>query len=339
MTTVFASASETYDIAGIREDLTSLIYDISPTETPFFMMCGRGTATSTRHDWQMDVLAAADGTLAQPEGERRTLTGDFEVPVATIRPFNYTQINSKSISVTGTTEAVNKAGRASELSFQLAKRSKEMKRDMEATCFTNQASVLGSIGVARQTASVISAFSDVFYIGGPANPAGNAHTNRSGSTDNTSGWTPATGTWDVEGGVSVARALLESDLKSVIQAAWTNGGDPTTIMAGPFNKTVISGFTGNSTRFDRGEDKRLVAAIDVYVSDFGEHRVIPNRFSRASDVYAFTPELWSLCYLRPFRQHALAKVGDAEDRTILAEWCLEIANQSGNGIVADLTTA
>jgi hypothetical protein len=108
-------------------------------------------------------------------------------------------------------------------------------------------------------------------------------------------------------------------------------------MTGPFNKTVISSFTGNSTRFDKGEDKRLTASIDVYVSDFGEHTVVANRFQRSADVFAFTPELWSLAYLRDFRQHALSKTGDSEKRQLLCEWTLVGRNQSGNGVVSDLT--
>ena len=135
------------------------------------------------------------------------------------------------------------------------------------------------------------------------------------------------------------RPLLESDLKSVIQGAWTNGGDPTLVMVGPFNKTQISTFTGNSTRFDRGEDKRLVSAIDVYVSDFGEHKGVPNRFQRERDVLVLTPELFTVCYLRPFRQHALSKIGDSEERTLMAEATLKMSNNAGSGIVADCTTS
>jgi hypothetical protein len=110
-------------------------------------------------------------------------------------------------------------------------------------------------------------------------------------------------------------------------------------MTGAFNKSVISAFSGNSTRFDRGEDKRVVAAVDIYVSDFGEHRIVPNRFSRSRDLFAFTPELWSVDYLRPFRQQPLAKTGDSEKRQLIAEWVLRCNNPAGNGIVADLTVA
>ena len=125
----------------------------------------------------------------------------------------------------------------------------------------------------------------------------------------------------------------------MIQGAWTNGGDPSIVMAGPFNKTVISSFTGNSTRMDMGEDKRLVAAIDVYVSDFGEHKVVPNRFQRTRDVYVLSPDMWCVSYLRDFRQHELSKTGDSEKRQLLVEWTLAGKNQSGNGVIADLTVA
>jgi hypothetical protein len=136
-----------------------------------------------------------------------------------------------------------------------------------------------------------------------------------------------------------ARALLESMLKDVIQKVWVAGGDGTLIICGPFNKQTISTFSGNSTRFDKGEDKSLVAAIDVYVSDFGSHRIVPNRFSRGETVLVVTPSLWSVDYLRPFKQKPLAVTGDSEKRLMNVEYTLRCSNMNGSGAVSDLTTS
>ena len=334
----FTNTQETFDTIGIREDLSDLIWNLSPTETPFLMMAGRGSASATKHEWQMDSLAAA--------GDNRRHQG-FKVDavsavVPTVRVANYCQISDKHISITGTLEAVNKAGRFSELSYQLAKRAKELKRDMEFTC-VGQTTVADMAGAAPgsgagnegQAAAVQSQFHTQWTTTFGTNLPG-SNINRGGGAGADGGWNGTVFLAPTDG---TPRALLENMLKGVIQGAWTNGGDPSIIMVGPFNKTVISGFTGNSTRFDRGEDKRLVAAIDVYCSDYGDHRVTPNRFQRDRDVFALTPELFSVDYLRPFRQNSLAKTGDSEDRSLLAEWTLKLSNNAGSGIVADVTTS
>lgn len=334
----FTDTQEAIDTIGIREDLTDLIYMISPTETPFQMMCSRGTASERKHEWQMDLLTAAQDNAA---GEGHVIDTDDMDFNATIRMANHTQISIKALSQTGTLEVVNKAGRSSELSYQLAKKAKELKRDLEfsmvgQTTVALQLSVAASqAGGVRRSGAVQSMFSAAETKGGTALPSAGAHVNRIGTEG---GFTVSTQIYSAptEG---TQRALLESMLKGVIQGAWTNGGDPSVVHVGPFNKTVISEMTGSSTRFDRGEDKRLVAAIDVYVSDFGEHTIIPNRFQRDRDLFCFTPELWKLCFLRPFRQFALSKRGDSETRELLVEWTLQGGNQSGNGHIADLLTS
>ncbi len=331
----FTNTQETYDTTGEREDLTELISMISPTETPFFSMIPRGTASGRKHEWQMDSLSvAADNAVA--EGQKVGAVAEVE---PTIRVANYLQISTKAISITGTLEVVNKAGRNSELSYQLAKRSKELKRDMEYTMIgqsavTNMGSVVGVSGTARRSAAVQAQFHEEWTQAyGTALPGSNISRGTGAGDDG--GWDGTL--WDppVDG---TQRALLESTLKGVIQGAWHNGGDPTIIMVGPFNKTVISEMTGGSTRFDKGEDRRLVAAIDIYESDFGTHRVVPNRFTRERDVLVLTPELFSLDFLRGFRQHNLAKVGDSEDRQLLVEWTSKLTNNAGSGIIADVNT-
>ena len=332
---------ETFDAVGLREDLSDIIYAIDSTETPFLSMAGRSTASGIKHEWQLDSLAtAASNTLVE---------GDDASALAaspTKRVSNLCQISGKTVSVTGTLESVDKAGRDSELSYQLAKRSKELKRDLEFACVGQKnTAVARTDDTGAAEAAAVSSFFNHELAGGPSNVGG---TNLSGIHQNRG---PGASTAGAEGGFSntglftqptdadALRPLLESDLKSVIQGAWTNGGNPSIIMCGPFNKTVISSFTGNSTRIDKGEDQRLVSAISVWVSDFGEHQIVANRFQRERDVYAFTPELWEVAYLRDFRQHALSKTGDSERRQLLCEWTLVGKNQSGNGVVADVTTS
>jgi hypothetical protein len=310
---------KTYEAIGNRESLADVIYNIDPTETPFMMMAGRGKAKATFEEWQLDVLDTPASDNAVLEGDQAT----FSDPDATTRVGNRTQISDKTIMISGTQEVVDKAGRKSELAYQLSKKSKSLKRDLETQMCENKASVKGTASVARQSGSLRAWLETNTDLG---------------VTGTNGGYNTSTLVVDAAGN-GTQRAFLESDLKSVIADCWDNGGDPTVILVGKFNKRVLSGFTGNSTRFDRGEDKKLTAGIDVYVSDFGDHRVVPSRFTTERNAFILTPRLWEVRYLRPFFQHSIAKVGDAEKRQLLVEYTLCSKNEAGSGVVADLTTS
>ena len=306
---------DTYDAVGIREDLQDVIYSISPTETPFMSSAAREQVKNTFHEWQTDALAAAVTNNAVIEGDEATL----DAASATSRIGNYTQIMDKTVVISGTQESVDKAGRASELAYQIAKKSKELKRDIESTLLTNQARVAGNSSTARKFGSIGSwvATNDDLGASG-ASPTGDGTDARTDGTQ---------------------RALTEASLKSVIKNVWNAGGNPSVIMVGPFNKQKISGFTGGSTRFDASEDKTLYTSIDVYSSDFGDLEVVPNRFSRDRDAWVLDMDYWSVGFLRDFTMHELSKSGDSEKRQLLVELSLISRNEAASGLVADLTTA
>lgn len=333
MASPFTGTFESDELVGAREDLSDIIYNISPTETPFMMMIGRGTADATKHEWQIDILTDANADNKFEEGEDESAGGYFPAVVPTIRVYDYMQISRKSVIVSGTAEVVDKAGRKSELAYQLAKQAKELKRDMESILIAGNSGGAPQ-GMVQQVTGVpgqIAPYETWMTLNGdqPQNITGTG-------TASTDGFKPDDAAQRTDG---TQRAFKEADLKEVIREAWTQGGDPSIIMTGPFNKQALSAFSGNTTRFDRSEDMRLVTAVDVYVSDFGEHRVVPNRFMRERSVLVITPRMWSVDYLRSFRQFALAKSGDAEKRTLLAEYTLRASNPHASGIVADLTTS
>lgn len=304
-----------YDAVGLREDLTDIIYNISPTDTPFMSSIAKTKATAVNHEWQLDSLAAASASNAQIEGDEVS----FSAPSSTTRKGNVTQIATKSVIISGTLEAVNKAGRNSELAYQISKASKELKRDMETSLCDNNAQVAGDDSTARELSGLGSWLKTNQSAGATGSAPGTSGTNA--RTDGTQ------------------RAFTEDQLKSVIKSVWDNGGDPSMVMVGSFNKQKLSGFTGGSTRFDPAENKRLVAAVDVYESDFGALQVTPNRFQRARDAFVITPDLFAVAFLRDFSLEDLAKTGDAMKQFLLVEYTLESRNEAGSGIVADLTTA
>ncbi len=311
-----SSTFDTYDSIGNREDLSDVIHNISPTDTPFLSACAKAKAEGTLHEWQTDALAAV--------ADNKVIEGDEANPdsiTATARFGNYCQISDKIPTITGTQEAIRKAGRKSEMAYQIAKMGKEIKRDMEnALVGLNNARVAGSSSVARELASVqawIATNVDKAVSDG-SNPTGDGTDARTDGTQ---------------------RAFTETMLKSVLQQVWTSGGDPGTIMVGAFNKRIASGFTGGATRMDKSEDKKLYATVDVYVSDFGEHKIVANRFVRTRDCLVLDMEYWKIAYLRPFTTFDLAKTGDTEKKQMLVEYTLQACNQKASGIVADLTTS
>jgi hypothetical protein len=310
----------TFSAIGNREDLVDTIYNVSPTDTPFQAAVGKNKAEGTLHEWQTDVLAAAAAN-AVIQGDDTTSSYTFSSVTPTVRLNNRTQISRKDVVVSGTQDAVNKAGRKKEMVYQLLKKSKELARDMEFVLTQNQGIVTGNSTTAPQLRS-LETWAGVTTT--------NNYSQGSGGAVSVSGAAKTDGT---------QRALTEAMLKSALQGAWTNGGDIDLIMVGPFNKTVVSGFTGNNTRTQDTSDKKLISAINVYVSDFGTHKVVANRFSRDRTLHALMTDMFAVSTLRPKQTIDLAKVGDNEKAMILAEYTLESRNDSGSAWVFDLTTS
>ena len=314
---IVANTFTRYSAVGIREDLSNVIYNISPEETPFISNIGRESVKNTYFEWQTDSLAAASASNAALEGDD---VSSFAAVNPTSRIGNYTQISTKNVVISGTLEALDKAGRRSELTYQLAKLGSELKRDMESALLANQSPVAGNTTTARRTAGLPAFIKTNTSFGtGGADTAGIA-----ARTDGTQ------------------RAFTEPLLKGVIAKVWESGGTPKMLMVGSFNKQAASGFDGIATRFrdvPAGQQAQIVGAADVYVSDFGTVNIVPNRFQRARDAFVVDPQYASMAVLRPIQQMELAKTGDAEKRLMLVEYGLKVNNEAAHGIVADLTTA
>ena len=311
---------QTYTAIGQREDLTDVIYNISPTETPFMSSVGKTKATGVLHEWQTDSLASVNGSNAAVEGA----TASDATLSPTTRVGNRTQISQKTVKIAGTLESVNKAGRKSEKAYQLAKASAEIKRDMEYILLSNQLNAAGNATTAR-TLGGLQAWLNTNYVGGTNGTAGSG-----GTTARVSG-TDAT--------------FTEAMLKSAVKKAYTAGGNPTVLMVTPTQKQVVSGFAGIAAqRFMAPANKQstIIGAADVYLSDFGTISVVPNRFIPADSgdsgevAFVLDPEMAAVAYLRPFATNELAKTGDADVTQLLVEYTLEVKNEAAHAIIADL---
>lgn len=309
-----ANTFSSYDAIGNREDLADVIYDISPTDTPFMSAIPRTKMTGTKHEWQKDALAAASASNAVIEGDDATT----DAATATTRAFNYRQISDKVPRVSGTQEAVMKAGRGSEMAYQMEKRSKELKRDVESALLANNAYVVGTDTVASECAGAQA------WIVTNQNIAGDA--------------TAATGDGSDAHTDGTARALQESFVEEVLGEAWNSGGNPTLAILGKAQKQKFAGFSGNATRTHDGETKKITNTIDIYIDPLGnEVRLVPDRFCPADVVYFFDTEMVAFSVLRDFQSEDLAKTGDSWRKQILVEYTLEMRNEAAHGIITDLS--
>ena len=311
----------TFDAKGIREDLSNIITNIAPEETPYMSNIRKESISNSLFEWQTDTLAAA-ATNKQLEGDDVT---SFDSVTATVRLQNYAQISRKTIVLSATEETVNKAGRKSELAYQIAKRSSELKRDQEFTFLNGAIAAAGSTSVARGTAS-LQAFIKT-----------NVDMQTNGSSPS---YTTLPNSSRTDGNV---RTFTETILKNVIQQVWTAGGTPKILMVGPVNKQRVSGFSGiASSRFNIDGGARpatIIGAADIYVSDFGNVSVIAQRFQRERDAFVIDPEYAGVVTLRPYQQIELAKTGDAEKRMLIVEYGHKVYAENAHGIAADLVTS
>jgi hypothetical protein len=316
---IVANTFTSFDAKGIKESLADVIANIAPEDTPFTSNVGSESVSNTFFEWQTDTLASVDTT--------GILDGDdvasFDTTAATNRVGNYTQIRRRTLVVADNLGAQDLAGRNDEIAYQMAKRGKEIKRDLEAMYTGNTARDAGSSTTARITAGLGAWVS----------------TNVNKATDGTNP-TAIDGSDARNDGTQ--RDFTEAMLKDVMQKAYTEGGNPSVLMVGPYNKTVVSGFAGIAAqRYQAPTDgpTTIIGAADVYLSDFGALTVVPNRFSRERDAWCLDTEYASIATLRPIQSVELAKTGDAEKRMLICETGLKVTNEKAHGLIADLNVA
>lgn len=316
---VNANTNQTYDVSTIREDLDAALSSISPTETIFMSSIGTRNVDNTYFEWSEVDLAAA--------GDNRAVEGDAatnSAPTNAVRKGNYTQISTKTVEVSSTNQAVNGVADAQTVAKQIAYKLSEMKRDMEKMLLDNVAASAGSASTARQTAGL-----PAFLTTNTARGTGGA--------DGTTSGTGSAGYPDAAATDGTTRAITETLLKGVIADCWDEGAEPSVVLCGSAQKQTISTFTGNATRYKEAEDSKLNAAIDVYISDFGELQIVPARHIRSRDVFVLDPNYAAVAYLQTAKQEPLAKNGLSERRLISAEYGLQVTSEKAHGVIADVS--
>lgn len=310
------SQFKTYDQVGIKEDISDVISNISPTTTPFQSLLKTERANNTVFQWQEDSLASVADN-AQVEGFTAT---DVALSATTMRQ-NYTQIMSKTINISTTADAVSTYGRAKETAYQLSKKSAELKREFEYHLVGKaQNAAAGNASTARTFANAFGT-----YVGGAAVISAD---------------TTVTIDSDAVTAGNQAGALTEASILSVNQKMYEAGSEGKYIMVKPADSLIIADFTkaaGRNRDINVANSKQIVNAVDLYVSPFGEQKVIINRFIKATECLVFDPAMWSIVALRPFTRELLAKTGDSERHLLVGEYSLKHKNVKGTGRITNLS--
>ena len=324
---------QTFAMVGIKEDLSDVIVNIAPDETPFYSMARKGTAKNRTPEWLRD-------TLRNPNPSNVTIEGDDASSSTTTQPDrlkNIVQLFNETVIVSDTARAVDAAGRADELKYQVAKAGRSLKRDLEMRICGNYASVVGNSTTGGQSAGAEAWIT----------------TNVSrGATGSSGGFNSGTGLVAIATD-GTARTYTETLLKAVIKASWDAGGEPSVVMMSGAKKQTASTFTGIATQFNEinGQNKTLIyGAVDIYKSDFGQHKFLPNRFVGAAasrtatnglypgqTALVLTPNTWEVKFLQPWATERLARTGNSEKRLLKAEATLACKEERANGVVADLS--
>ena len=311
---------DSYDQVGIREALNNIISDISPTDCPITSNAKKGKVKNRFFEWQQDELAAPDLGNAQIEGD------DYEglSLTPTVRVGNHVQISAKPVTISETADAVDTAGRAKETGYQLMKKAKELKRDVETITCSNQASLSGNGTTARQTAG-LTAWLATNANRGTGGAAGGFNVNTSivdAATDGTQ------------------RQFTEEMLNDVMEQCYINGGQPNLVSVHPTAKRKLSVTLEGIATLERAVNgpgqASVVGATDLYITDFGEVKIAPNRFQRDRDIYMLDMDQISIEYLRPLVQTELAKTGDSTRYLMTQEWGTCVKNEKACGIIADI---
>lgn len=326
MSNIIPNTVVTPKLKGQREELIDMIYNIDPYDTPMLSSIGKGTAKALRHDWQTDELRKPGINQRLEGAEAEIKKGSFTEVLD-----NVCQISDETLAVSGTSDAISKAGRKSEMAYQLAKKSKEIKLDIEH--------MLVGVGLTKKNRGIDNPGTETEKM--TPSSMGNFF---SYYKTNGSGYTTAPTGNGVDLGTEVAaeRTLTEAMIQDTAQAIWEAGGGANTIMVnGPMKQYISNTFKGRAggeggrTNIN-ASDKKVQAVVDFYESDFGVYKIVANRWFRKDALFMYDPSMHSMLYLRAFKQYPLSKTGDSEKRQMICEYTLRVNNEKSGAMLVKL---
>jgi len=300
-------------ITGIREDLADVIADISPTETPFLTRCARQSTSNTYTEWQTAELRAPQ-VVGEVEGSD-TATSFHP----TQRVGNYTIIQKAGFSVSGTSTALNLAGRNKEYAYQALQAGKALKRDLEMALLGTQARDPGSTTKARMLAGV-GCWISTNTVGDATFPT---------SSD-------GTGTFAAGSGA----AFTQADFDSILQAIWEEGGTPDRVyLSADLMSAAVANLEGNNNARANimASEEKVVNSMVRYQTPFGAVTFVPSRMMPAGSIYVVDSSQFKVATLRGWKQSKLAVTGDSVQGQIVGEHTLVCLNEKASGHMATYT--
>ena len=299
-------ATDTYNAIGNKEDVSEIITNIAPDETPIYSRIGRVKATQTKHEWLEDDLGDADDN-AQVEG--------YTYFTVSAKPrnrlYNYTQIMHRGVQVTDSQEAVLHYGIRSEMAYQMQKKMNELAFDCERAIIKQNTQLAGSF---------------------PPYPSSTPP-----ATPRQFGGLPFWIITNVLSNGGTPRGLTFTLINSALEQTWSAGGKPSILLLSPTNKRVVSTMTANSTKYMEGnKTRKLTHMISVLESDFGTIQCLTDRFMPNDVVYGLSPEYIKKAFLRPFKTGDIPKINDMGRKMINGEWTLEMRAEKAHFKIEDL---
>ncbi len=286
---------------GNFEDLADFIQEISYKATPFMSKCGRTQAKAILHEWMTQALKAGAGNATAEGAAPSYAAGNI---TARVRRTNPVQISTLPFSVSGTQDAVNKAGlgMSAEYDEQKDLKLKELALDMDFELLRNTR-------VSRDA------------------DAGTA-----GEADGILAW--ATGALAID----ATSALLTEDLyNSLAQIISENGMDADTVFCSGFQKRAITGWSTPIRRM--ADEKTKVNAISEYDGDWGTQMIVHDKQMPTTQILVTNMSYNKVAFLRPVETFELGRVGDTRRGYVLSEYTLEVKNPNAVGVISNLATS
>ena len=313
MTTFATSAA-----VGEREQLADVIYRIDPSETPFFSNVKKETSNGIFTEWQTQELASASATNYVNEGAAISTAA----ATPTVRLGNYHQISVKSFATSGTLDAVDTAGREREHNYQKVLKALELRRDIEKSITDTNVARSGSDP--RKSASLMTWMTN-------------------GSVGATGSFATGDGTDTASAGT--ARALTLALIEDGMQDAWTDGGNPSMMLASATNRANFSDLSAsgnlvsNDVNMTAAKEVAYVGSTSVFLTDFGTVEATPSRFMSNDKMFLLDPEFASLCTLngRNFQEKDMGDTGDSQATMLITEWALKVLAPKAHAGIFDLS--
>jgi hypothetical protein len=254
-----------YNLSGVRENLTDFLTILEPEDTPKLSMLSKGKRpTNTYQEWQMDTLSApAFGGVI----EGTDVTQFANKAANRARAGNYIQLFRRPWMVSRIAEEIDVAGVANEVANAKMKCMREIKRDIEA--------MIGSDQDRQQDNGTVPYLSRA--LGAWISASGPSDIPAAYRTPSASVNTTATASLTEDGFNSVFQSLFE-----------VNGGKRSyTLFAGPSLKRAISKFqrqegttTAKSYQVTQdASEHRIDLNVEIYSGDFHTVTIIPDLFN------------------------------------------------------------